>query len=151
MNTNQITESRVDQLVTWYGDGANGGSPTRSQWQHIVSRPADSPVTLLNFFKLHSLAHYPDRKEPQGTGESAFENYATVSMPTLEKVGGKFLLVAPYEDMFIGENEDWDLIAIGSYPNSAALLALFEDAGYRAAYPHRTAACARQKVAVCSG
>lgn len=32
------------------------------------------------------------------------------------------------------------------YPGPDALWALFSDPGYRAAYHHRTAACARQKV-----
>lgn len=154
MNANQNIEERVDRLVAWYGDGANGASPTRSQWHHIVSRPADAPVTLLNLFKLRDLALYAEKTaeaKAQGTGQDAFDRYATVSIPTLEKVGGKFLLVAPFEQAFIGEEEDWDLTAIGSYPNNTALLALFEDADYRAVYHHRTAACARQKVVVCSG
>ena len=77
--------------------------------------------------------------------------YAEVSMPALHKAGGKFLLVAPVEGMFAGVPEDWDLVAIGSYPNTDALLALFEDGAYQAAFHHRTAACQRQKVLLCSG
>ena len=74
-------------------------------------------------------------------------------MPTMERVGGRFLHVGPFEGLFLGGGdvaEDWDLVAIGSYPDIAALLALYSDPGYRAAFPHRTAACARQKVVVCS-
>lgn len=145
-------EKRVDQLVAWYGDGADGAGPTPAQWRHIVARPADSPVTLLNFFKLRAHAYYAkEAVDNPGTGQDAFDRYAAVSMPTLQKVGGKFLLVAPFEEMFVGEKEDWDLIAIGSYPDSAALLALFEDADYRAVFFHRTAACERQRVVVCAG
>ena len=154
MDAYEKVEKQIDRLVSWYGDGGNDSSPTRSQWRHIVERPADNAVTLLNFFKLRDQATYAEEiagVEYSGTGQDAFDRYAAVSIPTLEKVGGKFLLVSPFEEMFVGEAEDWDLIAIGAYPNSKALLAMFEDASYRAVFPHRTAACERQKVVVCSG
>ena len=154
MSASRTVEERVGQFVAWYGDGSDGASPTKSQWRHVVNRPADSPVTLVNFFKLRARALYTDDMAGLGeaaTGQDAFDRYAAVSVPTLDKVGGKFLLVAPFEETFVGGDEDWDLIAIGSYPNSAALLALFEDTDYRGAFPHRTAACERQKVVVCSG
>lgn len=60
-------------------------------------------------------------------------------------------MVAPFEAMFVGAEEDWDLVAIGSYPNTDALIALFDDADYCEAFVHCTAACVRQKVYVCSG
>ncbi len=151
MKANKKLEKRVDQLVSWYGDGADGGAPTRMQWHHIVGRPDDQPVTLINFFKLRDLAVYHERiagLDDAGTGQDAFNRYAAVSMPTLEKVGGRFLLVAPFEDVLIGADENCDLVAIGSYPNNEALLALFEDVDYRAAYSHRVAACEQQKVIV---
>ncbi len=154
MNANQNMSGRVDRLIGWYGDGTNGASPTRNQWQCIANRPDSNPVTLVNFFKLRGRAVYsqnPAGVDDPGTGQDAFDRYAQVSIPTLAKVGGKFLLVAPFEATFVGEDEDWDLVAIGSYPNSASLLALFEDADYRAVFFHRTAACGRQKVIVCSG
>lgn len=154
MNANQEIEVRVDRLVTWYGDGGDGSSPTREQWRHLLGRPADAPVTLINFFKMRARARYPEGADvvgEPGSGRDAFSRYGAVSIPTLEKVGGKFLLIAPFETMFVGEEEDWDLIAIGSYPNKTAVLALFEDHGYRDVFHHRTAACERQKVAVGAG
>ena len=42
--------------------------------------------------------------------------------------------------------EDWDLIAIGKYPNSKAVIDLFADDDYQAAYAHRAAACETQRV-----
>ena len=56
-------------------------------------------------------------------------------MPALERAGGRFLLVGPCEGGFAGADEDWDLIAIGSYPDTESLLALYEDDAYRAAFP----------------
>jgi len=50
---------------------------------------------------------------------------------------------------FVGEDEDWDFVAAGSYPSRNAVLALFEDQDYRKAYVHRVAACERQKALLC--
>ncbi|WP_421938200.1 DUF1330 domain-containing protein [Pelagibius sp.] len=68
----------------------------------------------------------------------------------MEKVGGRFLLLAPFESALMGAEEDWDLVVVGTYPDSKALLALHEDADYRSVYPHRSAALERQKVFACS-
>ncbi|WP_282607193.1 DUF1330 domain-containing protein [Pelagibius sp. Alg239-R121] len=154
MNANRNFEDRLGRLVAWYGDGADGSSPTQKQWRHIMSRPADGPVTLVNFFKLREQALYRDEAiapNVPGSGKDAFDRYAAVSIPTMEKVGGRFLLVSPFEANFVGEVEDWDLVVVGAFPSTDVLLSLWEDADYHAVYPHRTAACDRQKVVVCGG
>jgi uncharacterized protein (DUF1330 family) len=151
MSDNANLDTSLDRLIGWYGDGAEGNAPTRSQWRALLQRPQDQPVSLINFFKMRAEAVYPtDSPHNAATGEQAFQRYAEVSVPTVEKVGGRFLLLAPFEFGFMGPEEDWDLVAIGSYPNATVLLALLEDADYRAAYPHRSAALERQKVLACA-
>ena len=144
MNVNQ----QVTQFTSWYGSGSDGACPTESQWSQLLQRPADQPITLINFFKLRANAEYSEGQAAP-TGQEAFSDYASVSMPAMEQAGGSFLYVGPYQGMFMGEDEDWDLIAIGSYPNLDALIALYSDETYRSAFHHRTAACERQKVLVC--
>jgi len=151
MDDNANLEAALDRLTAGYGDGADGSAPTRAQWRALLQRPQDAPITLINFFKMRAAAVYSESaSDPVPSGEQAFQRYAEVSVPTVEKVGGRFLLLAPFEFAFMGAHEDWDLVAIGSYPNATALLALLEDAGYRAAYPHRSAALERQKVLACA-
>ena len=128
-------ERRVDELTAWYG--ASG--PSSAQWRRVVAGPAGSPLTLINFFKLRP------------TGMEAMMRYAAVSGPALERAGGRFLLTGPFETTLIGEDEDWDLVAIGTYPDRAALLALFADGAYRAAWEDRAAAVARQRVLIAVG
>jgi len=152
MSGNENIDARIAHLAGWYGEGADGSAPTRDQWRALLARPQDQPITLINFFKLRGQAVYPEgAAQEAASGEEAFARYAEVSVPTVEKVGGRFLLLAPFEATFMGAGEDWDLVAIGSYPNAAALLTLLEDAAYIAAYPHRTAALDRQKVLACAG
>lgn len=152
MKTSTLNDrNRIAALVAAYGEGADSAAPRAAQWQALLARPAAAPVTLINFFKLRAAANYPVRAGvPACTGQEAFGRYAAVSAPGLEKVGGHFLLLAPFEAAFIGEAEDWDFVAVGSYPDKDAVLALFEDADYRKAWIHRVAACERQKVLICA-
>lgn len=135
MNATSSVQDRAIALSAAYGDGADGATPTSTQWQRLLDRPADQPVTLLNLFKIRD--------------QAAFDRYAEVSIPAMQKAGGTFLMIAPCAGAFLGEDEDWDLVAIGRYPDAAALLRLLDDPDYQAAFPHRTAACARQKVLIC--
>lgn len=144
-------EQRLDQLLAWYGESDDGSAPTRAQWRAVLERPAEQPINIVNFFKLRDRAAYADGSGEPLTGQQAFDRYAAVSGPTMDKVGGRFLLLAPFETTFMGAEEDWDLVVVGSYPNTESLLALHEDADYRAVYPHRNAALARQKVLACGG
>ncbi|MEO1137868.1 MAG: DUF1330 domain-containing protein [Pseudomonadota bacterium] len=139
--------ARIDAIRESYGHSP--GYPTREAWHQLAACPEDTPVTLVNFFKLHAQAVYPDGTKT--TGQTAFDRYAAVSMPSLAKVGGHFLLVAPFGNSFVGPKEQWDLVAIGTYPNPDALLRLFELETYRACYAHRVAACADQRVSLCLG
>jgi len=139
------------QLNKWYGDGNDGSCPTEQQWRSILSQPAHSPIVLINFFKLRELARYDtaaSSTQASISGADAFNQYASVSIPTMESVGGKFLHVGSFGGVFLGNDAQWDIVAIGSYPNLDALLALYTDKHYRQAFKHRTAACEYQQVLI---
>jgi len=142
-------KERIENLIAAYGEG--GGLPSRAQWQALSALPEGTPVTLLNFFKFRAEARYGGRSgEAPCTGPEAFSRYAAVSAPALERAGGHFRFLAPFGGSFIGETEDWDFLAAGSYPDRSAVFALFEDEDYRRCYVHRLAACERQKVLFCA-
>jgi len=152
-STSSAPAARLDALRARYGDGSDGASPTPAQWQQLLADPHAGPITLLNFFELRAQAHYAPGSgpDPAGTGGEAMMRYAAVSAPALEKVGGRFLLTAPFGQSLVGPSQDWDIVAIGAYPNREALLALFEDEAYAAAFTHRKAATRRQSVVVARG
>ncbi len=137
-----------DQLTHWYGDAPDGSAPTPQQWQAVLSRPPAEAIILVNFFKFREKAEYENSGESV-SGSEAFSRYSSVSIPAMQKAGGSFLFVGPYNTSFVGEEEEWDLIAIGSYPNLQAFINLYSDKDYIAAFHHRTASCAAQKVLVC--
>ena len=143
-------KDKVAEYVGWYGTGANGQAPTEAQWTRLLNRDPEAPLVLTNFFKFREVALYASGGGSEDvSGQEAFGRYASVSIPAMERAGGSFLLVAPFAGAFLGEDEDWDLMAIGSYPNLAAFHALYGAEDYRAAFHHRTAATLRQKVLIC--
>lgn len=152
MQVNRDIDETMGRLIEWYDREPVAARPTRDQWVRALDGPMDRPVTLINLFKFRDVAQYAtpvSAEDATLSGQEAFGRYASVSMPVMERIGGRFLLVGPSEGTFLGEEEDWDLIAIGSYPDRHALLNLYSNADYRAAFKHRTAACARQKVVMC--
>ena len=137
--------ARADELAAWYGEGTG---PTAQQWRRVLSGPEGAPITLINFFKLHEIAIAADGAT---SGMAAMMRYSAVSGPTLEKVGGRFLMMGAFDSTFMGQDEDWDLVVVASYPDRSALLALCDDAEYRQAWAHRVAAVERQRVVIAAG
>ena len=144
MNVN----AKLESLLSRYGDGASGNSPTREQWARILERDSDQPLTLINFFKFREVAEYGEADQGDVSGEEAFQRYAAVSMPCMQAAGGEFLAVAPFAGSMLGPDRDWDLVAIGKYLNLSAFLALYENDDYIAAFAHRSAAVLKQEVCV---
>ncbi|GAA6213085.1 hypothetical protein NBRC116602_28260 [Hyphomicrobiales bacterium 4NK60-0047b] len=144
MKVNDLAE----ELIGLYGDGGENEAPCKEQWEKILKLDPEKPFSLVNFFKFRDIAKYHEKNEGVGnvSGEDAFSQYAQISIPTMERVGGSFLMVSPCRGSFLGDEEDWDLIAIGNYPNQKAFLGLFRDEKYQKNFYHRTAACEKQKV-----
>ncbi len=137
---------RVRQLSESFADD---GAPTADQWRRLQSTPTDRPVVLINLFSFRDQADYgDDASGPGGTGQDAFGRYSAVSAPALESVGGRFVHFGHHQTNLVGDDQTWDLVVIGEYPNLDALVALYEDPAYRDAYRHRVAACDRQLVMV---
>lgn len=145
VSNRQDIAPRVDALRRSY---AEIGGPDPGQWERILSIPRDRPVSLVNLFAFREVADYGDSSETSVAGRDAFNTYAAVSAPTLDRVGGRFVHFGSHYGNLLGDDESWDLVVVGEYPNVDALLALHEDPAYREAYRHRLAACARQRVLI---
>lgn len=145
MSSQQDLATRVDRLRQSYADI---GGPASGQWERTLSIPNDRPVSLVNLFAFRDVADYGDSREAPVTGRDAFNEYAAVSAPALDRVGGRFVHFGSHHGNLMGDDETWDLVVVGEYPSLDALLALHEDPVYRDAYRHRVAACARQRVLI---
>ena len=138
-------QTRLQDLLSAYGDGRDGSAPTHAQWQAILSRDPDAPVTLINFFKFRAEATGTDAGV---SGLEAFGRYAAVSAGAVTQAGAALVKAGAVDGMFAGDDEAWDMAVVGSYPNLASLLALLDNPAYQACYSHRRNACERQKVLI---
>ena len=145
-----IVNDMIENFLSLYGDGSEGTCPTGAQWRRVLERDPDKPLALINFFKFRDTAVYSDSavSKESVSGDVAFQRYADVSIPTMQRIGGEFLLVAPFAGSFLGTDQDWDLVAIGGYPNLRAFLDLYQDEVYLEAFRHRSAAVERQNVLI---
>ena len=144
MNVNES----LKLLVSHYGNGADGNAPSRTQWQSILERDPAKLFALINFFKCNEIANYDGETDAAVGRDVAYQRYADVSIPSMQAAGVEFLMVAPFAGTMIGDDQDWDLVAIGKYPNLEAFLNLYANEKYMAAFAHRAAAAARQIVLV---
>lgn len=145
MEHRQNLAGRVDLLRQSYGDT---GGPAPEQWDHLLAVPAGGPVSLVNLFAFREIAEYGGPGDSSVSGREAFDRYAAVSAPALGAVGGRFLHFGTHRGNLVGDEETWDLVVVGEYPNVEAVVALHEDPAYRDAYRHRVAACAAQRVLI---
>lgn len=143
-----VNETLVS-LVELYGSGDDLKAPRQEQWRKVLERAPGAPLTLVNLFKFATEAVYGDGvDDTKVSGEEAFARYAAVSLPAMREAGGEFLAVGPYAGNFLGEDQDWDFIAIGRYPTLDAFLRLYENPTYIEAFKHRKAAISKQSVFV---
>lgn len=134
----------IDTLMKLYENKLNFASKT--QWRSLLGGNLESPLTVVNFFKFREEVDLRIVNESM-SGEEAFNKYAETSIPKVAEVGGHFLLLGTVESDFIGENlEQWDLMAIGQYPQRKAFIELLMDEVYQAAFRYRMAAIENQNV-----
>lgn len=143
-------EPTAAELADHFGEGS--GMPTAAQWRAVLAEPASSPICILNLVKLRAEADYgPGSAEPARSGLEAFGLYAAGSVPRIMAAGGSVVFHGAVESVLVGDDAEWDTAVVVTWPNRAALLSLFQDPAYRAAFPHRRAAVDRYRATVVAG
>jgi uncharacterized protein (DUF1330 family) len=132
-----------DELARFYGFGRDGTGALPA----VLDPPPAGPVVLVNLFALRPEADYGEATGDEPcSGVEAMLRYAAVSGDRLAAVGGRFLHQGLWQGTLWGEDGPWDLVVVAEYPTGQAILDLLADPAYRAAYRHRRAAVARQRV-----
>jgi uncharacterized protein (DUF1330 family) len=139
-----LNDTELTEMVAFYEPDDVAGAADR--WRLVFDSTATGALTLVNRFTLRDRAAYDDRREASGL--EAFMSYAAVSVPALERVGGRFLVSSPVLTSMFGPTDESHVVVVGWYPDRGALLALLRDPDYRAAFAHRRAAVAAQSVIV---
>jgi uncharacterized protein (DUF1330 family) len=100
--------------------------PTPEAMQKLAQAPETGMVVMLNL-----LTFKP------GNGAESYKEYGREIAKILEKIGARVLFAGPVAQSVIGNNGDWDAIAIVEYPSHKVFLEMGMSAEYQAIHHFR--------------
>jgi uncharacterized protein (DUF1330 family) len=130
-------------------------TPTREQFTEFAHGRSEGEVVMIN------LLHFarPDEATPPAdagatkttTGASAYRDYSDQVVKMVESRGGKVIWTGRPENVLIGDSEadDWDLVALVSYPSRAAFIDMVTSPKYEEAHTHRERGLDRTVLLAC--
>ncbi|MDJ0957433.1 MAG: DUF1330 domain-containing protein [Arenicellales bacterium] len=110
--------------------------------EELSKIPDGQPFAVINLNVYKEWAEYPEGTVTEKlTGQQAYERYAELSIPFVNKVGGVPMWRGNFGLVLIGPDEArWDEILIMQYPARSAFESMLVDPDYQAIVFHRTAA-----------
>ena len=123
-------------------------TPTREQFTEFAHGTRDGEVVMIN------LLHFarPDEDATHETsGAGAYREYSDQVVKMVEARGGKVIWTGRPEHVLIGDSneDDWDLVALVSYPSRAAFIDMVTSPNYEAAHEHRERGLDRTVLLAC--
>lgn len=128
----------------------NAHEPTEAQLKSILDRAGDGAVHMVNLLKFRDKADYPDGRDADMSGMEAYMRYGGPMTALVEKAGGKLTFSALASPLLVGQvDEEWDMIAIMTYPSPATLVEITETPEFQAIAEHRKAGLKGQLLIPC--
>ena len=131
-------------------------TPTREQFTEFAHGRSEGEVVMINllhFAKPDADADAdPDAAATKNTtGASAYRDYSDQVVKMVESRGGKVIWTGRPENVLIGDSEadDWDLVALVSYPSRAAFIDMVTSPKYEEAHTHRERGLDRTVLLAC--
>ena len=133
-------------------------TPTREQFTEFAHGTREGEVVMIN------LLHFarPDEDADEGAdegagagkatgGAGAYREYSDQVVKMVEARGGKVIWTGRPENVLIGDSEadDWDLVALVSYPSRAAFIDMVTSPKYEEAHTHRERGLDRTVLLAC--
>lgn len=116
-----------------------------AQLNALREKGPDGPIYMVNLLKFKARAEYRDGRATTLTGREAYALYGEAVSELLPKFGGRALFAADVTFLSLGRVEElWDEVAIATYPDRAALVAMSTSPEWRAIAVHREAGLAGQ-------
>ena len=122
-------------------------TPTREQFTEFAHGTREGEVVMINL--LHFARPDSDAAGPSGAG--AYREYSDQVVKMVESRGGKVIWTGRPENVLIGDSEadDWDLVALVSYPSRAAFIDMVTSPKYEEAHAHRERGLDRTVLLAC--
>ena len=137
-------------------------TPTREQFTEFAHGTREGEVVMINllhFARPDDAAPPPDASTDVGTdtdtessgGAGAYREYSDQVVKMVESRGGKVIWTGRPENVLIGDSkaDDWDLVALVSYPSRAAFIDMVTSPKYEEAHTHRERGLDRTVLLAC--
>jgi uncharacterized protein (DUF1330 family) len=131
-------------------------TPTREQFTEFAHGTREGEVVMINL--LHFARPDADAGTDAGagttkesSGSGAYREYSDQVVKMVESRGGKVIWTGRPENVLIGDSEadDWDLVALVSYPSRAAFIDMVTSPKYEEAHTHRERGLDRTVLLAC--
>jgi uncharacterized protein (DUF1330 family) len=135
-------------------------TPTREQFTEFAHEARDGEIVMINllhFAKGDSAVGGPGESTSDGaggaqsTGAGAYRDYSDQVVKMVEARGGRVIWTGRPENVLIGDSDkdDWDLVALVSYPSRAAFIDMVTSPSYQEAHTHRERGLDRTVLLAC--
>jgi uncharacterized protein (DUF1330 family) len=129
-------------------------TPTREQFTDFAHGTREGEVVMLNLLHFARSEDAGDPGDPESTsasGAGAYREYSDRVVKMVESRGGKVIWTGRPENVLIGDSEadDWDLVALVSYPSRAAFIDMVTSPKYEEAHTHRERGLDRTVLLAC--
>jgi uncharacterized protein (DUF1330 family) len=142
--TADTTQARIDGILA--DGGPSFGEFNRDQLAAMITIEDDAPFYMVNFIKFREFAAYPDGSDPTLTGREANARYN--ALPIILEIGGRPVFVAEVEQQLLGDDTEWDQVAIVLYPSREAFVSMLERPGFQEISGHKDAGVEKSLVLV---
>ncbi|MCP4612735.1 MAG: hypothetical protein GY845_28910 [Planctomycetes bacterium] len=122
--------------------GSDGSSPSygklnQEQAMRMVTAPTEGPFYMVNLVRFRNEAEYPDGRETDLTGREANALYSPIEF--LDAIGARIVFVGEVDGTTVGEENEWNEVAIVEYPCPLALFAMSAHPEFQARSVHKNA------------
>ncbi|HEY4927520.1 MAG TPA: hypothetical protein VIH95_00090 [Acidimicrobiales bacterium] len=105
-----------------------------------VAPDDDGPIWMVNLMRYRDRAVYADGRDTDLTGREADDRYAPFG--PFRTVGAELVFLSDVEVQLVGEDQEWDRIAVVRYPTRHSFLAMQELPEYVELHEHKDAGMA---------
>lgn len=128
----------------------NAVEPTEAQVAAFLAASDDGPVHMVNLLKFKDKAEYPDGRESDLSGRDAYMLYGGPMAGLVMEAGGELKFSAAPDALLVGSaSEEWDLVAIMTYPSAKVMVELTLSDAFKDISIHRKAGLAGQLLIPC--
>jgi uncharacterized protein (DUF1330 family) len=127
-------------------------TPTKEQFTEFAHGTREGEIVMINL--LHFAkgdAEAAPAEEAESTGAGAYRDYSDQVVKMVEARGGRVIWTGRPENVLIGDSarDDWDLVALVSYPSRSAFIDMVTSSSYQEAHTHRERGLDRTVLLAC--